>query len=99
MEKQMQIIKLFIEPTSNAIFDHYDYTYYENDLVISDKEVLQEYWGAWDDEELTIESIGSDGKFIVGRDTEQECYCQVSRRFEKVTPPHFAILKEYGVVA
>ena len=99
MENQMQIIKIFIEPLSNEIFDHHDYIIYKTDVVVSDKEVFQEYWGHWDDEELTIESIGSDGKFLVGKDTEHECLCQVSRRFENVTPRHLSVLEHYGVVA
>ena len=43
----MQIIKIFIEPLSNEIFDHHDYIIYKTDVVVSDKEVFQEYWGAW----------------------------------------------------
>ena len=102
MEKQMQIIKIFIEPqltySSSGIFDHYDYTYYKGPKL-SDKELLQEYWGTWDDEELSVEPIGVEGKFIVGRGTDQECVCQIARRYDNVTPPHMAILKEYGVVS
>ncbi len=100
----MRIYKIFIEPqltySSSGIFDHYDYTYYQNyDALLSDKDVIKEYWGAWDDEELNVEPIGVEGKFIVGRGTDQECVCQIARRYDNVTPPHFAILKEYGVVA
>ena len=95
----MQIIKIFIEFLLNDILYNDFYIIYKTDVVVSDKEVFQEYWGAWEDEELTIESIGSDGKFLVGKDTEQECLCQVTRRFENVTPRHLSVLEHYGVVA